>query len=184
MIADINLNGTTNQPETTMQLASIVNIDSCCSVCGGTVGLKRVTGTGRPLALPPDRARSASEVLSGASPCRRTCRWLWWCILRWPGLAGQCASTWPPPALLPHAAKFRLSGPLTGMPDATLLVHTLALPSSRAILVDSYADLRLSKLRTVDHDMPVYSTSKFVKVGRREIPEEIYPTCLERSGMG
>ncbi len=76
------------------------------------------------------------------------------------------------------------------MPDATLLVHTLALPSShgRAILVDSYADLRLSKLpvrtASVDHDM--YSTSKFVKVGlgRREIPEEIYPTCLERSGMG
>ena len=45
--------------------------------------------------------------------------------------------------------------------------------------IDSYADL--SKLRTrVDHDM----YSKFEKVGRREIPEEIYPTCLERSGMG
>jgi hypothetical protein len=42
------------------------------------VVLKRV----RP--LPPDRARSASEVLSGrgASPCRRT--WLWSCI------GGQC----------------------------------------------------------------------------------------------
>jgi hypothetical protein len=42
-------------------------------------------------------------------------------------------TVWPPPALLPHAAEFRLPGPL--MPDATLLVHTLALPSSRAQLI-------------------------------------------------
>jgi hypothetical protein len=48
--------------------------------------------------------------------------------------------------------------------------------------IDSYADL--SKLRTVDHDMYCAQYSKFVKNGRREIPEEIYPTCLERSGMG
>ncbi len=61
------------------------------------------------------------------------------------------------------------------------LVSAYTGTAEQSCKIDSYADL--SKLRTVDHDM--YSTtSKFVKNGRREIPEEIYPTCLERSGMG
>ena len=87
---------------------------------------------------------------------------------RWP--------VWPSPALLPHAAEFRLPGPL--MPDATLLVHTLALPSSRAKLIHMRAF----------ESCGMYIMTRIVlcirKIGRREIPEEIYPTCLERSGMG
>ena len=60
------------------------------------------------------------------------------------------------------------------------LVSAYTGTAEQSCKIDSYADL--SKLRTVDHDM----YSKFVKVGRREIQdsEEIYPTCLERSGMG
>ena len=132
---------------------------------GGTVrvALKRV----RP--LPPDRARSASEVLSGASPCRRT--WLWWFI------GGQCGHRQHCCQSAATVTRRRISTPWA--PHARCdLVSACTGTAEQSCKIDSYADL--SKLRTVDHDM----YSKFVKVGRREIPEEIYPTCLERSGMG
>jgi hypothetical protein len=93
----------------------------------GRVVLKRV----RP--LPPDRARSASEVLSlsGASPgspYRRT-----WLSPGW-FIGGQCGHRqhcWQSAATV---TRRRISTPGSLLPDATLLVHTLALPSSRAKL--------------------------------------------------
>ncbi len=108
----------------------------------------------------------------------------------------MCQSRWPPPALLSHAAEFRLPGPLK--PDARDLVSAYTGTAEQSCkIIDSYADL--SKLRTVDHDM----YSKFVKImdvvksQRKSIPpasKEVgwdsflsklfYPTYLEKGGMG
>jgi hypothetical protein len=163
MIADINLNVTTMQRRLHRQLLQ---------------SLRRRHGPSRfetGQATPPDRARSASEVLSGASPCRRTCQWLWWCI------GGQCG-----PGHRQHCWQSQTAATVTRRRISTPwapharcdLVSAYTGTAEQSCKIDSYADL--SKLRTVDHDM----YSKFVKIGRREIPEEIYPTCLERSGMG
>ena len=92
------------------------------------VVLKRV----RP--LPPDRARSASEVLSGASPCRRT--WLW------PGwfIGGQCGHRqhcWRSAATV---TRRRISTPWAPLARCDL-VSAYTGTAEQSCKIDSYAGL-------------------------------------------
>ncbi len=115
MIADINLNVTTVTMQPRRLHRQLLQ------------SLRRRHGrfeTGQ--ATPP---RSGPVRVGGPERRQPLPAYLALVVYRWP--------VWPPPALLPHAAEFRLPVPLMPLADATLLVHTLALPStgSRAKLI-------------------------------------------------